>query len=281
VTRARTALAASLGIVLVACLAPAPSANDVASRSRPSTSTARSPVVEHPTAQPERIAVAALTRPPQPPMSAALLVELVPDPCVDRDLPAPSSADIALSVLDRSYALPASYVPGDLVPAADAGFAADSGARLVRAVVIEDLAAMRDAWQAAGLTIDIDSAYRSYIDQEVTFMAWVAQLGLEAARQRVARPGHSEHQLGTAIDVTSPGWSGRFGDWARESAEGRWMAEHAWEYGFVMSYPAGAEAETCFGYEPWHYRWIGRDLAAEHRADGGPLRPFVAERAGG
>ena len=281
-TRVRTVLAATLGIVLVACLAPAPpSANNVPSQSGPSSSTPGTLVVEHPTAQPERIAVPALTRPPQPPMSAALLVELVPDPCVDRDLPGPPSADMALTVLDRSYALPASYVPGDLVPAADAGFAAGSGARLVRAVVVDDLAAMREAWQAAGLTIDIDSAYRSYTDQQVTFMSWVAQLGHEAAPQRVARPGHSEHQLGTAIDVSSPGWSGRFGDWARESAEGRWMAEHAWEYGFVMSYPAGAEAETCFGYEPWHYRWIGRDLAAEHRADGVPLRLFVAGRAGG
>jgi D-alanyl-D-alanine carboxypeptidase len=275
-------MAATLGIVLVAGLAPAsPSATDVASRSRPSTSTAGTLVVEHPAIQPERIAVPALTRPPQPPMSAALVVALVPDPCVDRDLPAPPSADIALTVLDRSYALPASYVPGDLVPAADAGYDAGSGDLLVRAAVVADLAAMREAWQTAGLSIDVDSAYRSYADQELTFRSWVAQLGLEAARQRVARPGHSEHQLGTAIDVSSPGWSGRFGDWARESAEGRWMAEHAWEYGFVMSYPAGAEAETCFGYEPWHYRWIGRDLAAEHRADGRPLRPFVAERAGG
>jgi D-alanyl-D-alanine carboxypeptidase len=103
----------------------------------------------------------------------------------------------------------------------------------------------------------------------------VARLGQDAARLRTARPGHSEHQLGTAIDVTSPGWSGRFGDWAVESAEGAWMAEHAWRYGFVMSYPAGQQELTCFGYEPWHYRWIGREAAAAHRDSQMVLRDFL------
>ena len=141
--------------------------------------------------------------------------------------------------------------------------------------MIADLGAMRAAWQAAGLTIVVESAYRSYEDQAATFDAWAASIGHEAALLRAARPGHSEHQLGTAIDVTSPGWSGRFGDWAVEAAEGAWMAAHAWEYGFVMSYPAGGQDDSCYGYEPWHYRWIGREAAAEQRRSGLVLRRFL------
>ena len=221
-----------------------------------------------------------MARPAQPSLTARYRVELVPDPCVDRDLAAPPASDVVLTVLDRSYGLPASHVPDDLVPAAEAGLTGSSGTKLVRSVLIDDLAAMRAAWEAAGMVVIVDSAYRSYADQAATFDSWVARIGHDAAVIRSARPGHSEHQLGTAIDVSSPGWSGRFGDWAREAPEGAWMAEHAWEYGFVMSYPPGAQERTCFGYEPWHYRWIGREAAAEQRERGQVLRDFLADRAG-
>jgi D-alanyl-D-alanine carboxypeptidase len=208
-------------------------------------------------------------------MSARYSTPLVADHCVDRDLAAPPVADPARAVLDRSYALAPDDVPPDLVESSAAGLDGASGTRLVRDVVIADLGAMRAAWQAAGLTIVVESAYRSYEDQAATFDAWAASIGQDAALLRAARPGHSEHQLGTAIDVTSPGWRGRFGDWAIEAAEGAWMAAHAWEYGFVMSYPAGGQDDSCYGYEPWHYRWIGREAAAEHRRSGLVLRRFL------
>ena len=275
-------LMVTLALALAACssatpAAPSPPATVAATSSMPSDE----PAPLSGPAGPERLARHGFTRPAQPMLAAGYRTELVPDPCVDRDLLAPIPSDPAMAVLDRSYALPASFVPDDLVPAAEAGFEGASGTKLVSAIIVEDLAALRAASEQAGLSIAIDSAYRSYAAQAATFDAWVAQLGAEAALARAARPGHSEHQLGTAIDVSSPGWSGRFGDWARETAEGAWMAEHAWEYGFVMSYPAGAQAETCFGYEPWHYRWIGRTAAAEHRADATALRTYLAEHADG
>ena len=214
-------------------------------------------------------------RAPQPAMSPRYPAAVVGDPCVDRDLPAPTATDIALTVLDRTYALAPEYAPPDLVPASRAGFTGDSADKLVRAVVIDDLARMREAWEAAGLIIEIESAHRDYASQAATFNSWVARLGYAAGLVRSARAGHSEHQLGTALDLTSEGWSGRLGDWAAESPEGAWMAEHGWEHGFVMSYPADSTAGTCFGYEPWHYRWIGRDRAAEHRASGLDLREFL------
>ncbi len=240
----------------------------------------RPPVAE--AARPELLAGAdPIQRPAQPPMVADLRTALVADHCVDRDLPAPAATDEALTVLDRSYALATSYVPPDLVPASQAGIGGSSGTKLLRAGVMEDLAAMFAASRAAGLDLVIESGYRSWANQAATFDSWAARIGYAAALVRSARPGHSEHQLGTALDLTSPGWGGRFGDWGSETSEGAWLAEHAWEYGFVMSYPFGTQDATCFSYEPWHYRWIGRAAAAEHRASGLTLREFLARSIDG
>lgn len=222
-----------------------------------------------------------VARPAEPAIPVRYDAALLADHCADRDVAAPPAGDIALTVLDRSYALPAGYAPSDLVPASEAGLTGSSGTKLVRSVVVDDLAAMAAAWRAEGLAIIVESAFRSYADQAATFDSWVARLGYDAAVARTARPGHSEHQLGTAVDATSAGWTGRFGDWAVESREGAWMADNAWRFGFAMSYPAGSDAETCFSYEPWHYRWIGRDAAVAHRSSGMPLRQFLERYVGG
>ena len=268
-----TRVIAALTLLLVAGCASASTSDAARAATRTAVQAASAPAT--PDSGPERLIGAAAARPSPPGMEARYQAALVADHCTDRDLPAPPTEDAALVVLDRSYAIAADTVPSDLVAASASGLQGSSAVRLVREVIVEDLSAMVAAWSAAGLTIEIESAYRSYDDQAATFGDWVARIGEEAARARTARPGHSEHQLGTAIDVVSPGWSGRFGDWATESAEGAWMAAHAWEYGFAMSYPAGAQDATCFGYEPWHYRWIGRQPAAAHRASGLPLRTFL------
>ncbi len=231
---------------------------------------------------PERLLRVQVPVPPsRPDLTVRYEAALVADHCLDRDLVALPASDIALTVLDRSYTLPANYAPTDLAPASRAGVGGSSGTKLVRSVLVDDLAAMHAAWQASGLTMIIESAYRSYATQAATFNSWSSRTGYAQALIRSARPGHSEHQLGTAIDVTSPGWGGRFGDWARETAEGAWMAANAWEYGFVMSYPFGTQAATCFSYEPWHYRWIGREAAAAHGGSGLQLRQFLERYVGG
>ena len=123
-------------------------------------------------AGPELLIPAPATRPVQPSISARYSLPLVADHCVDRDFAAPPVADPTRAVLDRSYALAPDDVPPDLVEASAAGLDGASGTRLLRDVVIADLGAMRAAWQAAGLTIVVESAYRSYEDQAATFDAW-------------------------------------------------------------------------------------------------------------
>jgi len=271
----RTILAPlALALLLVACSSAGLSTPSAIPATGPPMVPASTPrPVEH---GPERVVdPAPPARPAEPAIAVRYDAALLADHCVDRDVPAPPATDVALTVLDRSYALPPGYAPTDLVPASNAGLEGSSGTKLLRSVLLDDLAAMAAAWREAGLPVIVESGYRSYAEQAATFDSWMTRLGHAGALVRSARPGHSEHQLGTAIDVTSPGWTGRFGDWAVESAEGEWMAENAWRYGFVMSYPAGSEAQTCFGYEPWHYRWIGRDAADAHRSSGLPLRQFL------
>jgi D-alanyl-D-alanine carboxypeptidase len=195
--------------------------------------------------------------------------------CADRDVPAQPASDPILTVLDRTHMLPRGYVPPDLVAASAAGFGGSQGSKLVRRAIVDDLAALRRDAAAAGLTIQLQSTYRSYSSQISTFNHWVSVYGMARALLQSARPGHSEHQLGTTIDFTSPGWGGRFGNWASETREGAWMASNAWRYGFIMSYPLGSQPTTCFSYEPWHYRWIGRTQAAAWRASGLTLHEYL------
>jgi zinc D-Ala-D-Ala carboxypeptidase len=170
-----------------------------------------------------------------------------------------------VTVLDTRFRLPSSYRP-PLRSARAAGF---SGAFSVRPEVIPDLRALRVAARRRGLPIAIRSAYRSYRTQGAVFGSWVRRGGLQNALRTSARPGHSEHQLGTAIDFTLPGrgapWAYR--DWGLTST-GAWLARNAWRYGFVLSYPRGQFSKSCYSYEPWHFRWVGRALAARIHASG-------------
>jgi len=167
----------------------------------------------------------------------------------------------ALSLLDIEFKLPADYVPTDLVPLTEAGF---DDKRLVKQIIIADLKQMNEDAAELGHPITVQSAYRSYEYQERVFNYWVKQEGMENALLTSARAGHSEHQLGTVLDFRSvdgpPAWE--LEDWA-ETPAGGWMRDHAWEYGFVMSYPKGKQEETCYSYEPWHYRYIGKAYAAQ------------------
>jgi LAS superfamily LD-carboxypeptidase LdcB len=177
-----------------------------------------------------------------------------------------------ITLVDTILEVPKAYVPPDLVSVSAAGI---EGAGKVRAVMIDDLRAMADAARQAGAGIAVKSAYRSYAQQQATFRYWVDQLGRAQAKRVSARPGHSEHQLGLAIDFKSDSGGSPFeGDWGQTPA-GQWMAANAWTYGFVMSYPKGGLKVTCYEYEPWHFRYLGRDLAQLVHDSGLTIREYL------
>jgi D-alanyl-D-alanine carboxypeptidase len=176
-------------------------------------------------------------------------------------------------LVDTARALPPEFGPSDLHNIADAGFPFTDGLA-VRALVVADLDALRQAAAANGTPLSILAAYRSHAQQADLYERRVDELGDAEAGSRVARPGHSEHQLGTTIDVTTEGATDVDQSWGA-TAHGQWVATNAHKYGFLLSYPQGASEHTCYDYEPWHLRYVGRELAADVIDSGLSLREYL------
>jgi D-alanyl-D-alanine carboxypeptidase len=160
--------------------------------------------------------------------------------------------------VDTERALPAGYGPGDLHDVAEAGFS--STGALVRRLVIEDLRSLRDAAAANGTPIGILDGYRSFQAQTELFENRTSSGDGYETGSRILRPGHSEHQLGTVIDVAGEGQAEVDATWG-SSPTGQWVAANGYKYGFVLSYPRDATEQTCFEAEPWHLRYVGRERA--------------------
>ena len=110
------------------------------------------------------------------------------------------------------------------------------------------------------LTILANSSYRTYDSQEKVYNNYKASRGEKGADLIAARPGHSEHQTGLALDLsTLSSTSATF----ESTDEFSWLQEHAHEYGFILRYPKGKKYLTGFDYESWHYRYVGVDVATE------------------
>lgn len=216
---------------------------------------------------------------PQPPTSAASSDENPLPACSVGDARTRfrSYGDWDRTLLDTRLRVPESYEPSDLVSTRKAGF---KTSKPVRSLLIEDLADLRSAADEAGNPVDITWGYRSYVAQRWVFEYWSKRKGRDATLRTAARPGHSEHQLGTALDFKSEGALNVDRGWRYEPA-GVWMRENAWRFGFIESYPLGQEAVTCYDHEPWHYRYFGRELAAEIHASGLTTREYLWRQANG
>ena len=178
-----------------------------------------------------------------------------------------TTADWYRSVLDTRYRLAASYAPRDLVSVSNAGV---SGGGRIRRIALRDFTAMARAARIASAPFAVESAYRSYATQVATFWGWVSRAGFDRASLASARGGHSEHQLGTAVDLKTPGRAApwRYADWGTTRA-GAWLGRNSWRYGWILSYPKGkSPGQTCYKYEPWHFRYVGRTIAAQIHASG-------------
>lgn len=154
-------------------------------------------------------------------------------------------------IANKTYGLPESYAPGIDKTAESA------------------LNKMINAAKQDGINLFIKSGYRSYSTQKTLYNNYVARDGVAAADRYSARPGHSEHQTGLAFDLNSLEQS--FG----ETKEGKWLAEHCHEYGFIIRYPKDKEDVTGYMYEPWHVRYLGDDIAKDVYESGKCLEEYL------
>jgi D-alanyl-D-alanine carboxypeptidase len=158
-----------------------------------------------------------------------------------------------------------------------------NGHRVDRACY-DDLMAMLEGCREAGHRPVVKSSYRTQATQKQLYENKVRQwIGYgydeEAARKKaatiVAVPGTSEHQLGWAVDIVDDRYHGLNEKQATMPAQ-IWLMEHCWEYGFILRYPVDKSEVTGIIYEPWHYRYVGKDLAAEIHKSGLCLEEYFA-----
>jgi len=186
----------------------------------------------------------------------------------------------AISLLDPMYRLSSSYKPTSLVAITWLGVVSPKGGYLLKREAADALSAMFAEAKLKNISLKITSAYRSYAAQVQIFAMRVAQSDLQQARKYAAVPGHSEHQLGTAVDLgslTGLSWSNpKF----PTSATAIWLEENAYKFGFVRSYPSGSAniALSCYGAEAWHWRYVGKNLAYEIVCSGQVPRIFLWNR---
>ncbi len=166
--------------------------------------------------------------------------------------------DELLVLINKKIGLGADFVPKNLV-SIESLIKTYPGAQLTKEAATA-LQAMAAAAAIDGVDLTVVSAYRSYQEQAVVFNGWVGSAGLQSAENFSARPGHSQHQLGTAVDIGIAG-KASFSDNFAASKEGVWLAANSASFGYILSYPKGKESITGYSYEPWHYRYIGKDNA--------------------
>ena len=145
-----------------------------------------------------------------------------------------------VSIANKTYSLPESYNPADILPECKQAFNE-----------------MKAAAAASGLSIYISSGFRSFATQKSIYNRYVSCDGKAIADTYSARPGHSEHQTRLSVDLNTI--TQAFG----KTKEGKWVAENCHKYGFIIRYPEGKSNITCYCYEPWHLRYVGIEAATK------------------
>ncbi|MCQ4087367.1 D-alanyl-D-alanine carboxypeptidase family protein [Saccharibacillus sp. JS10] len=183
-------------------------------------------------------------------------------------------------VVNKHRFLPDGYEPPDLVVPdvpfsfGDAQSQEKSHLRKEAAGALEQLFA---GAKSANIELYAVSGYRSYARQKNIYDYNVSTKGEEETAKVSAFPGTSEHQTGLAMDVSALSVNNDLEQTFGDTEEGRWLAQHAHEYGFIIHYLKGKEEQTGYSYEPWHIRYVGTDLAQAVYDSGLSLEEYLDE----
>ena len=156
-------------------------------------------------------------------------------------------------LVNKYYKLPNTYEPKDLVVI---GSNYADGILSIRKVVLDSFTKLCDAATKDGYQLKAASTYRSYKEQQSVYNDFLTAYGKITADKKAARPGHSEHQTGLAIDVESLN-----GNIFSQTKEYTWLIANAHKYGFIMRYEKNNEEYTGYSSEPWHIRYVGNEIA--------------------
>lgn len=196
-----------------------------------------------------------------------------------RKPPAPAMTCNDLRVLvDRSHTLPPDYVPKDLISLPAYGVPTLGGREMfLRRGAAENLRSLMAAAAADGEELVVASAFRSYAQQQASHARLKSIYG-SGADAMSATPGHSQHQLGTAVDFTNAMAKYQVRRSFGRTTASTWLQTHATEHGFVLAYPPGKDG-TSYEFEPWHYRYIGVENAKRLEQSGLTPQEFLVREA--
>jgi len=182
-------------------------------------------------------------------------VKTNPDPFIGAITALTAQDPYLWRLVDKNHPLDASYEPVDLVALKGGPYLLNRVGLKLRREAALSLERMAQAAQVDGVTLVVSSAYRSYEYQKQVYDRNVKSMGQTAADRESARPGHSQHQLGLAVDF------GSIDDTFALTAQSRWLYKNAWRYGWSLSYPENLESVTGYRWESWHYRYVGLALS--------------------
>jgi D-alanyl-D-alanine carboxypeptidase len=217
-----------------------------------------------PVSQPKQINFDFLYLDTQPIEAEPAPVEL-PDPLPNFPL---DEADSLYVVVNKQRPLePIDYTPE--VITVESEFVDNSRGIELAPVAAEAVIEMAQAAQEAGVgTLKLNSGYRSYDYQAELFIAKIGQYGEAEALERSAKAGHSEHQTGLAVDVSEPSQGCEIMQCFGDTEAGIWIAENAWRFGYIVRYELDQTSITGYTYEPWHLRYVGKELAERYYEGG-------------
>ena len=176
-------------------------------------------------------------------------LEVVAKP-VEPVFPKPTTDQEVTKVYNKKNPISSGYSPDDLV---DVG-----GGQKLRKEAADSLALMQQQTH----TLTLASGYRSYATQQSLYNQYVKDLGQAEADRQSARPGYSEHQTGLTMDFAP------IDETFDTTTASAWLKDNAYKYGWVLRYPSNKESITGYMYEPWHWRYVGVNVAADMRAKG-------------
>jgi D-alanyl-D-alanine carboxypeptidase len=168
-----------------------------------------------------------------------------------------------LILVNKENPVDRDYKPDDLTQVKYYAPGRAESTRYLKAEAAEAFHRLAEAAAAEGMEIKMTTAYRSYDFQKILFDNYAAKEGEEKANTYSARPGQSEHQTGLAADVSSPVVDWQLSNDYGNTKEGKWLADNAYRFGFILRFPEGKEEITGYQYEPWHIRYVGMTAAKE------------------
>ncbi len=165
-------------------------------------------------------------------------------------------------IVSKTHPISTDYIPANLkIPDVETRTDKSDAERSARSDIENSIKDMFAAASELGYSLMIGSGYRSAALQATYFNSLARSVGEEVANQTIARPGQSEHQTGLAIDLTTVSRYCYLSECFASTPEGIWLAANSYKYGFILRYPEEKVSVTGYSYEPWHFRYVGVELA--------------------